>query len=155
MALSIADIRTINANRLSTLHKVYYGDDGHSYIGISNGRLERLVDPSQINFGDNINLTDIINNITNLFKNKEVEVDFGNSPYQVDKVFSITDTDVKSDSIIMLSKSLKQPSDGRDSDEIFVETLDMSAKVKEGGFDLYIKSLNGSISGKFIINYNI
>lgn len=84
---------------------------------------------------------------------KEVEIDFGTDSFQTYNIFNIVDTSILETSKIILSKSIKSPSDGRSVDEIFAETLDISAKANNGNFDLYIKSIVGTITGKYIINY--
>lgn len=93
--------------------------------------------------------------ISGITPNKEVEVDFGTTSYQTYKIFNIVDVSILPSSNILVSKSIKQPSDGRSIDEIFAETLDISAKANTGNFDLYVKSEVGTVSGKFIINYSI
>ena len=85
---------------------------------------------------------------------KQVEVDFGVNSV-IDGVFNITDVDISISSKVIGNKALKSPSDGRDVDEIFCESLDISAKCNVGSLDLYIASKCGRVSGKFLINYFI
>ena len=88
-------------------------------------------------------------------ENKQIEIDFGTGRYQRSKTFTIQDANVTLDSIILLSKGVKQTSDGRKIDELWLESLDLSAKADNQFFHLYVRSLSGTISGKFIINYKI
>jgi hypothetical protein len=85
---------------------------------------------------------------------KEVEVDFGSNSV-MDKVFNVVDTDITEDTKVIANKVLKSPSNGRHIDEIYCETLEISTKPNAGSVDLYIRSLCGKVSGKFIINYII
>ena len=86
---------------------------------------------------------------------KSTEIDFGNSSFQESKTFLISDPTILSGSTILVSKAIKSTSDNRDIDEIYAESLDLSASptLSGGTFNLYVKSLNGSVTGKYIINY--
>lgn len=86
-------------------------------------------------------------------KIKEAEIDFGETPFQTFKEFEIKDTEVTSTSRIIAQKAIKSPSDGRNTDEVLAETLDIGVKVGIGVFLLTAKSLAGSVAGKFIIWY--
>ena len=87
------------------------------------------------------------------FAPSEAEIDFGAGLYQTDKVFNISDGRINANSKITVTKSLKSTS--RHSDEVFAESLELSVKAVAGAFDLYVKSLCGSISGTFTISYSI
>lgn len=156
MALSTTELKAIHLRKLATPNSKYYGDNEEVYIGNSNGSL-RLLDKAQLTTFKPTTETQKVDvqEATNYLRNREVEVDFGTTSYQTYKVFNIIDGDVTESSKIIACKSLKSPSDGRSSDEVFAETLDISAKANTSNFDLYIKSLNGSIRGKFIINYKL
>lgn len=164
--MSREEIQKIHSQGTSQIGRVYVQDDGTKYLGIVEGRLQIIPDytqntgPSEIinkpelstvaNTGSYLDLVDIPNNF-----NKETEVDFGNGLYQVMKVFTVLDSDVTPDSKIIPQKSIKRTSNGREPDEIYVETLDISAQAQSGYFNLYVRSLVGSISGQFIINYSL
>lgn len=82
------------------------------------------------------------------------EIDFGTSPVQ-DGTFTITDTNVSSTSNIMCQVKAVSPSDGRSVDEVVAEVLDLQALPASGSFQLRVESLQGSITGKFVISYVI
>ena len=84
---------------------------------------------------------------------KETEIDFGDNNYVTEQVFTITDADVSTSSQIMANVSIKSPSDSRDVDEILWEDMICVCQAGTGNFLLTVKSLYGSVNGKFIINY--
>lgn len=84
---------------------------------------------------------------------KETEIDFGNGNYITDQTFSITDIDVSAGSQVIAYLSIKSPSDGRDVDEVMWEELLFCCKANSGNFDMFVRSLCGSVNGKFVVNY--
>lgn len=156
MAQSALELKTIHLRKLATPNSKYYGDNEEVYVGNSNGSL-RLLNKAQLTtFKSTTEIQKVdVQEATNYLRNREIEVDFGTTSYQTYKVFNIIDSDVIESSKIIVCKSLKSPSDGRSSDEVFAETLELSAKAYNNNFDLYVKSLNGSVRGKFIINYKL
>ena len=160
MALSVSDIKTIHSNKLATPNQLYYGADGFTYIGTSDKRLLRQPKGSQVDFNptDDIeskNVSNAISEVRDYLRNRECEIDFGLARYQRDGVFSIIDEDVTPESIITVSRSAKSPSDGRSSDEVSVEGFYLSANPKQGSFDLYVRPIKGTVSGKFVITYKL
>lgn len=85
---------------------------------------------------------------------REVEVSFGSTPLP-QKKFTITDPKVKSTSTINVFKAVKTPSSGRNTDEIFVEQLELSAKPNNGSLVINANVITGNTTGKFILNYTI
>lgn len=84
---------------------------------------------------------------------KQVEVDMGLTRHQRVKKFNIVDASITTSSTILISKAVKTASDGREAEEQVVENFDISTKANNGSLDVYIKSTQGTISGKFILNY--
>lgn len=120
--------------------------------------VEKLITTYDPMFAQDARISDILRVLNSIvgsggLVSRETEVDFGTTPYQTHKVFNVIDVNITTDSDIILSKSIKSPSDGRQADEIFAETIELSAQANNGSLDIYVKSLVGSISGKFIINY--
>lgn len=163
MALSYQERKRIHSNRIATPGARYYGDDENVYIGTPDRRLRVLEKSYSVQYANplTLNNTNVKNTLDELVKdddvtkNKQIEIDFGTGRYQRSKTFTIQDANVTLDSIILLSKGVKQTSDGRKIDELWLESLDLSAKADNQFFHLYVRSLSGTISGKFIINYKI
>ena len=84
---------------------------------------------------------------------KETEIDFGTASYQTEKEFTITDSLVTTGSQITSMMALKSPSDSRSTDEILVEDFNFLNTAGSGSFNLLARSLHGSVSGKYVINY--
>lgn len=84
---------------------------------------------------------------------KETEIDFGTAAYQTEKEFTITDGLVTTGSQIISTVALKSPSDSRSTDEILVEDFNFMSTAGSGSFNLLARSLHGSISGKYVVNY--
>lgn len=84
---------------------------------------------------------------------KEVEIDFGAGLYQTYKSFPITDADVTTGSQILARKLIKSPSDGRQIDEMIAEQFVVECEAGSGTFNAHVTSLNGSLSGKYVIGY--
>lgn len=84
---------------------------------------------------------------------KQTEIDFGTGQYIYENAFTITDPTVTTASKILATKSFESPSDGRSSDEMMVEQLELGVKPSAGTFSLHVNSILGPVTGKFKINY--
>lgn len=159
-----AQIDQINIERKAKFQVIYYDTLGNAYEGTSTGNLNLLqsakTTPVTSDSFSSTNVNDALEELSNKAGVKEVIVDFGDEPYQTFGIFTITDVDAKEGQSIVVSKSIKSiPStmlvSGKDADEMVAETLELSGKCNNGIVVIYVKSLVGSISGKFSINYSI
>lgn len=82
------------------------------------------------------------------------EADFGTSPVQSGS-FTVTELGSLATSAIIAQLALVSPSDGRFTDEVMAETLDIQCTPGVEEFTLNIQSVQGSITGKFVINYMV
>ena len=92
----------------------------------------------------------VISGSTNI---KETEIDFGDGNYITEGEFTVTDAEISTANQIIAQVAIKSPSDGRSVDEILWEELICMCQAGTGNFILTVKSLCGSVNGKFIINY--
>ena len=83
---------------------------------------------------------------------KQTEVNWGDANFQTEKTFTITDADVSTTSQILASIANEAVS-GKDADENEVDSFVLIAKPAAGTFDLFIKSLEGSVYGGYLVNY--
>lgn len=88
-------------------------------------------------------------------KIKQTEVNFGDTLFVNQNVFSILDSDVKSGSNIVASVAYVAPT-GKDLDEIDMDSITCSAgSIADGSFNLLVTGSEGSLYGNFKINYTI
>ena len=83
---------------------------------------------------------------------KQTEINWGDGNFQTEKTFTITDADVSATSQILASIANEAVS-GKDADENEVDSFVLIAKPAAGTFDLFIKSLEGSVYGGYLVNY--
>lgn len=83
---------------------------------------------------------------------KQVEVDFGAVP-TFESTFTITDADILSTHFMMGSIAWVATADN-DLSEIEVEVFDCIFAPANGSFDVRISSLEGRVTGKFMLNYS-
>lgn len=82
----------------------------------------------------------------------DTEVDFGSTPV-FEATFTITDENVSTTSIILAQVKWVSPSDGRDINEIMVESFDIKCAPGSGSFDMKMESRDGSVAGLFVVSY--
>lgn len=159
MTFTYSQLRKIQDNFDAVSGKRYEQDNGDIYEGTATGRLRLLGNANtttitEINGLKANQVQEAVEEVNTNSKPTQVLVDFGEDLYQEDKMFTILDSRVTEDSNIIASKAIKNVG-GRSKDEVFAETLDISVEAGRGFLYLYIKSLCGSISGQFYINYSI
>lgn len=159
MIYTYIQLRKIQDNFDAVAGRRYEQDNGDIYEGTVDRRLKLLSNAktTAIKHLDGLKADDVqeaIKEVNINSKSTRVLIDFGADLYQQDKIFTITDSRITEESNIIASKCIKDVGD-RSKDEIFAETLDISAQAGRGFVYLYIKSLCGSISGQFYINYSI
>lgn len=161
MALSSEELTRINSRGLAVSGKRYYGDNEKIYVGTSNGRLRQL-DKAEISpFTPVVGIVDnnvqaAIETVNNrlLQTCKQVEIDFGSSLYQVQKIFNIVDSDVSQGNKILASLAYEIPT-GKSLDELEMDEIVLKCKANSGSLDILATSLTGSVYGAFKINYQI
>ena len=85
----------------------------------------------------------------------QTEVDFGNLNYVTDQAFVITDVNVTTASHITAQLAYEAPTD-KDLDEVEMDNIVIECgQYATGSFTMYIRGLEGSLYGKFKINYMI
>ena len=84
-------------------------------------------------------------------KIKQTEVDFGTSGVS-ESSFVVTDADVSAATKITAEMSYEAPT-GKDLDELEMDTFNIMCSANTGSFNMYIKSLEGTVADKFKINY--
>jgi hypothetical protein len=158
MTYTYSQLQKIDANSTAISRKRYTQDNGDIYEGTVKRKLKLLSEavttatqPIQGLKGNQVQK--IVEELNTNSKPTQVLVDFGDDLYQEDKMFTIIDSRATESSTIIASKAIKDA--GRSKDEVFAETLDISAQAGRGVIYLYIKSLCGSVSGQFYINYSI
>jgi hypothetical protein len=82
---------------------------------------------------------------------KQTEVDFGDDKV-TEKSFTITDADVSPTSQIVGTVAYEAPT-GKDVDEVEMDSFELKFRPGSGSFVLFMKALEGSVYGKFKINY--
>lgn len=82
---------------------------------------------------------------------KEVDLDFGSTPV-VDKSFTITDTDITTDKVIIVLPSAK-PAIGRQGVDFEVDIVQFSASPGSGQLTIYAVCNNGHLTGKRKVIY--
>jgi hypothetical protein len=159
MTYTYSQLRKIQDNLEAVKGRRYEQDNGDIYEGLANRRLKLLgnaystaTQPVEGLHGNQVQ--EVIEELNTNSKPTQVLVDFGEDLYQEDKMFTIIDSRAIEDSTIIASKAIKNVG-LRSKDEVFAETLEVSAQAGRGVIYLYIKSLCGSVSGQFYINYSI
>jgi hypothetical protein len=174
MVYTLAQINDLWTTKSSVLDKVYLCEDMYMYKGVQGGALTRVLTGNldnykaelrtqqlaveQEEYTQSLVVAELVTKVAEIEsppKLKQVEVDFGTNSFQTYKIFNITDLDSTINSNIISTKVIKSPSDNRSIDEEFAETIDVSCMPKDGSIDIYVKSIIGSVSGRFIINYLI
>jgi len=82
---------------------------------------------------------------------KQTEVDFGDDK-MTEKSFTITDADVSPTSQIVGNVAYEAPTD-KDLDEVDMDPFELKFQPASGSFALFMKALEGSVYGKFKVNY--
>jgi len=82
---------------------------------------------------------------------KQTEVDFGDDKV-TEKSFTITDADVSAGSQIIGNVAYEAPTD-KDLDEVEMDQFELKFQPGSGAFTLLMKALEGSVYGKFKVNY--
>jgi len=82
---------------------------------------------------------------------KEVDLDFGSTPV-VDKSFTIIDSDITTDKVIIVLPSAK-PSVGRQGVDFEVDIVQFSAASGTGELTIYAVCNNGHLTGKRKVIY--
>ena len=85
---------------------------------------------------------------------KQTEIDFGNTIYQTQRIFNIQDSDVLIGSKIIACLSYDSPN-GKSQDELEMDEMQLKCSSYNGGFNMIVTSLYGSVYGNFKINYEI
>lgn len=133
---TLSNIKKIHATAPATFNRKYVADTGEAFIGLKNGRLKELIEFPLIS------------------KTKQVEIDFGSTLYQTQKIFTIFDKDISSKELIIASLAYEAPS-GKSLDELEMDELTLKCKANDGYAEIVATSLYGSVYGKFKINYTI
>lgn len=153
--------------KLSSLGKAVKGKEysdeySNLYIGLSTGRVKLLPNPEEIKIGElegmsSKYLKDILEEVADKLLNRSsyTEINFGDSLYTTEKEFDILNSSVKSTDIINVSVRKEFTSDGKREDEPEMDSFYFMSKPYDGGFKLFVRSLQGSVHGKFKINYTI
>lgn len=162
MSFSSAEISRISGSRLAVFNRQYIETNGDIWIGTSDNRLNKLyIKDSTIGIG--LKSTDSIVSLNKfldklkypLLSNFQTEVDFGNELHINQKEFTIFNEKVKIGSIIATSIAYDAPTN-KDLDELEMDVLEVKAGTSNtGSFKLLITGTEGSISGKFKINYSV
>lgn len=162
MANTRQELQLIHTRKLARPGQKYYRDDGQVFIGTDDRRL-RLLDKSDITvfkFTDSIpesnvqSAVEYIDNKLNLIF-KQTEVDFGTDLYKNYKIFTIIDPDIKEGNIVIAQTAYDIPS-LKSLDELEMDPIICYAgNASIGQFDLIVRGLEGSLTGKFKINYTI
>lgn len=162
MAFTNAEINQISGSRTAVRGKQYIDNDGNIWVGTTDNRLKRtyLRDTNiGVKVDDSVqiqSLKDFIKNLTlPLISNFQTEIDFGSELHINQKEFTITNSKVRSYSIIQCSVAYDAPT-GKDLDELEMDVLEVKAGAPtDGSFKLLVTGTEGSISGKFKINYSV
>lgn len=84
----------------------------------------------------------------------QIEVDFGTTNYVTEAIFTITDAACLITSKVIAVLAFEAPT-GKDLDEVEMDSFFIECKAEAGQFQMHIYSLEGSVYGKFKINYGI
>lgn len=82
-----------------------------------------------------------------------IELDFGNTPV-VEKSFNVIDTNVTNTDIIKTELAPLKPTD-KDIDELEFDSFDIISFANNGSINIFVKSLEGEVSGKFKFMYEV
>lgn len=85
---------------------------------------------------------------------KQTEIDWGDDAYQTEKAFTITDADVTVNSQLLALLSREAPT-LKDQDETEMDSFDILCTPLAGQFEIFMKALEGSVYGKYKVNYLI
>lgn len=160
MANTREEISRIHTRALATPNKKYYRDDGQVFVGTPDKRL-RVLDKAELtrfkatNSLPTDNVQTAIETISNkLNRNtKQIEIDFGNTPYTNYKIFTITDSDIKPGDIIIANIAYEAPTN-KSLDELEMDAIQtIAGGSSEGSFQLLVKGLEGSLHNTFKVNY--
>lgn len=83
----------------------------------------------------------------------QTTIDFG-STEKSDELFNVVDAGISATSKIIAFVTWLSTL-GRDADEIMADPISISIQPKAGSMDIYAMALEGTVSGKYAINYQI
>lgn len=156
------EIKRISGSKLAVQGRRYIETNGDVWIGTSDNRLKKLYTKDKT-IGVELEGTDPIVNLRDFLKNLQLplianfqtEVDFGETLYVNQKEFTITNSKVKEGSIISCSVAYDAPT-GKDLDELEMDTIEVKAgDATKGSFKVLVTGTEGSLHGKFKINYSV
>lgn len=82
-----------------------------------------------------------------------IELDFGSLPV-VEKSFNVIDVNVSNVDIVKTELAPLKPTD-KDIDELEFDSFDIISFANNGSIDIFVKSLEGEVSGKFKFMYEV
>ena len=83
---------------------------------------------------------------------KQIEIDFGSGNFVSEAVFTVVDADVGATSQILASVAREAPTN-KDQDEVEMDSFYIACTPAAGQFEIFMKSLEGSVYGAFKVNY--
>lgn len=83
----------------------------------------------------------------------QTEVDFGDTPLS-EQIFTITNPLVSNTSKI-IGGIAYEAATGKDLDEVEMDSIDIKFKAESGQLLIFVRGLEGYLSGKFKVNYQI
>lgn len=83
---------------------------------------------------------------------RSATIDFGSTPVAA-KLFTITDSAIDENSMIMAQIAYKATN--QDADEVELTPLNLTCLAKNGSFDLYANTSEGRAYGQFVVNYQV
>lgn len=161
--ISDQQIQIINSNRSAKTTDRYLDSKGNVWVGGVNGRLFLPPYSTELPSSKTDGSLSVEQRLLNLeasvapikdIKFKQVQIDFGATLYQQDRIFNVPDSDITEISIIQAQIAYLQPS-GKDLDELTMDDIVIKAGVSNGIATLYVSSITGSLYGKFWIAYSI
>jgi hypothetical protein len=152
------EINRLITGREAILDKVYSMADGTSYIGIKGGFLRlqgeasnTIYAPTESNSATNIQGAFDYVSYSII---KQIEINFGFDIYTTHKIFDVVDSQIKDTDKIMAQVAYVAP-EGKDLDELEMDAFVFTCGAYDGGFTMLVKSLHGSVSDNYKINYSI
>lgn len=158
---TLSQIEDINQTRKAVPGKVYEATDGQQFVGVAGGWLIKKQTAKEVYFKPSSeitadNLQEALESIGVKVANKvkQVMIDFGTDAYLKQKIFTINDSDVKTDSKI-IAQLAYTATGNRSIDELEMTEISFKCGSGDGSFLMLATSLGASLNGTYYVNYTI